>query len=312
MTRVAVVIPTLRRPAELARAIGSVFAQAGRHARPDVIVVADNDPDGSARDTVDRLRDQSQIPITYVHVPKPGVATARNAALAATDAALIAFLDDDEVATEGWLTALIEAQAGLGADVVFGPIQGRAPDAAPSMRPYLERFFSRSGPQVDQLIEAPYGCGNALFVRDRTLTGPHPFDAATDESGGEDDALFQSLAHRGVRWGWAADAWVEEAAPAHRANLSYALARAFAFGQGPSQQAARERDWLGLARWMGIGAGQSVLFGLVAAGRWVTGGADRVDWADRAVRGLGKLLWMKPFEPRFYGLAELKRAQRST
>ena len=312
MTRVAVAIPTLRRPVELTRAIRSVLAQSGPHARPDVIVIADNDPDASARAVVTAMSAQTDISIIYVHVPTPGVATARNAALLATDAELIAFLDDDEIASPEWLTTLIQAQVQLGADVVFGPIQGRAPGATASVRPYLERFFSRAGAPVNQLIEAPFGCGNSLFVRAGTLIGPTPFDTSTDQSGGEDDALFQDLAMRGVKWGWAAKAWVEEAAPAHRANLSYALARAFAFGQGPSQKAARDQDWFGLARWMGIGAGQSVLFGLVAASQWLTGRADRADWTDRAVRGLGKLFWMKPFEPRFYGLAELKRVQRST
>ena len=133
-----------------------------------------------------------------------------------------------------------------------------------------------------------------------------------DQSGGEDDALFQTLADQGAIWGWASNAWVEEAAPAHRANLSYALTRAFAFGQGPSQKAARERDWPGLIRWMVIGAGQTLVFGGVAAAHWLTGRASRADWTDRAARGLGKLFWMSPFEPKLYGLAELKRAERSS
>lgn len=308
----SVVIPTLRRPVELGRAIRSVMAQTGAHARPDSLVVADNDPEGSARGLVQQLADGAAFPIVYVHAPKPGVATARNAALAATDADLIAFLDDDEIASPGWLTALVEAREALRADVVFGPIQGRAPTATAWQRPYLERFFGREGPDADRLIDEPYGCGNALFLRATTLSGPAPFDVGTDQSGGEDDALFQALGKRGVAWGWASKAWVEEAAPAHRANLSYALTRAFAFGQGPSQKAARERDWAGLVRWMAIGAGQTVVFGGVAAAQWLTGRSSRAEWTDRAARGLGKLFWMSPFEPKLYGVAELKRAERAS
>jgi hypothetical protein len=308
----SVVIPTLRRPVELERAIRSVMAQTGVHAIPDSLVVADNDPEGSARAQVETLAREAAFPIVYVHAPKPGVATARNAALAATDAELIAFLDDDEIASPGWLTALVEAREALKADVVFGPIQGRAPTATPWQQPYLERFFGREGPDADRRISEPFGCGNALFLRRTTLEGPAPFDVRTDQSGGEDDALFQSLGKRGAVWGWASKAWVEEAAPAHRANLSYALTRAFAFGQGPSQKAARERDWTGLIRWMAIGAGQSIVFGSVAAAQWVTGRPSRADWTDRAVRGLGKLFWMSPFEPKLYGAAELKRAVRSS
>lgn len=312
MTRLSVIIPTLRRPTELERAVRSVMAQTGAHAQPDSLVVADNDPAASARETVDRLAAEATFPIVYVHAPKPGVATARNAALAATDAELIAFLDDDEIASPGWLTALVEAREALDADVVFGPIQGRAPSAQAWQQPYLERFFSRAGPASDQTIDEPYGCGNALFLRATTLMGDPPFDVSADQSGGEDDALFQVLVGRGVVWGWASKAWVEEAAPPHRATLNYAFTRAFAFGQGPSQTAARRRDWASLVRWMGIGAGQTVVFGTVAAVQWLTGRSSRAYWTDRAARGLGKLFWMKPFEPKLYGLAELRRAQRSS
>lgn len=311
MSRLAVVIPTLRRPAALEAAVRSVMAQTGTGGSPDELVVADNDPDASARATVARLAREARFPIRYVHAPRPGVATARNAALAATDAELIAFLDDDEIASPQWLAALRATQAALGCEVVFGPIQGRTPSASDAIRPYLERFFSRSGPRADTLIDAPYGCGNSLFVRQRTLVGPVPFDPGADQSGGEDDALFQVLETQGIRWGWSSDAWVDETAPPHRATLAYAFTRAFAFGQGPTQQAARDQNWLAVLRWMLIGAGQATAFGAVAAFRWLAGKSDRADWTDRAVRGLGKLVWMKPFEPQFYGLAELRRAQRS-
>lgn len=311
MSRLAVITPTLRRPQSLETAIRSVMAQTGPLGRPDEMIIADNDPDGSARETVERLRSEAPFPLIYVHAPKPGVATARNAALAATDASLIAFLDDDEIAAPGWLTALRQTQSELDAQVVFGPIQGRAPGAADANRPYLERFFGRDGPRVDGFIGAPFGCGNSLFVRAGTLDGTPPFDVAADQTGGEDDALFQRLGQQGVRWGWSAKAWVEEAAPPHRANLSYALTRAFAFGQGPSQTAARQGDWIGVLRWMAIGTAQVIVFGSAAAVQWLIQSPRKADWTDRAARGLGKLFWMKPFEPRFYGAAELKRTQRA-
>ena len=52
---------------------------------------------------------------------------------------------------------------------------------------------------------------------------------------------------------------------------------------------------------MAVGAAQTVLFGLVAAAKWVARTPDRADALDRAARGLGKLLWFPPFKPRFYG-----------
>jgi succinoglycan biosynthesis protein ExoM len=307
MSDVAVIVPTLRRPESLERALRSIFAQTGVADRVSEIVVVDNDPVGSAAATVDALRSGSPWPLTCVHAPRPGVATARNAGLAATDAPLIAFLDDDEAASPGWLAALLRARAETGADAVFGPITGRAPDAAPWLKPWLERFFGREGPERTGLIDQPFGCGNSLMVRATALPGPAPFDTGADQAGGEDDALFAALAARGGRFGWAADACVEEFAPAHRATLTYALARAFAYGQGPSQTAAAAKDWPAVARWMAIGAGQTAVFGTASAALTLMASPKRAEMYDRTARGIGKLFWMKGFEPSFYGAREVAR-----
>lgn len=304
---VAVIIPTLRRPEGLSRALESLFVQTEVADRLCEIVVADNDPSGSAAATVDALRARSPWPLVYAHAPVPGVATARNAGLRATDAPLIAFLDDDEAAAPDWLAQLLAAQTETGADVVFGPIRGRAPDAAEWLKPYLEHFFGRAGPTSTRLIDQPFGCGNSLMVRRSALPGTAPFDVAADQAGGEDDALFAALADRGGRFGWAAGAWVDEIAPAHRATLRYALARAFAFGQGPSQTAAARRDWPGVIRWMVIGAAQMLLWACAAVPYLIVRSPRRAWALDRMARGLGKLFWMKGLEPHFYGTRELTR-----
>ncbi|HEY1072379.1 glycosyltransferase family 2 protein [Brevundimonas sp.] len=309
---VAVIIPTLRRPESLKRAVLSALFQTGVSDRLREIVVIDNDPQASSRETVKSLTDEATVPIIWRHAPCPGVATARNEGLAATTAPLIAFLDDDEAASPGWLAALLSAQTTTGADAVFGPIRGRVPDGTGWTRPYLERFFGREGPTVTQVIDAPYGCGNALLVRATALPGDAPFNVAADQSGGEDDALFAALAARGGRFGWAADAWVDEFAPPHRATLGYALTRAFAYGQGPSQTAAASRDWPGVARWMAVGAAQAVAWGVAALGLTLIGSPKRAEMLDRTARGVGKIFWMKGFEPHFYGARELARLERET
>ena len=309
---VAVIIPTLRRPEMLERAVRSVLGQTGVANRLREIVVVDNDPQATARDVTTRLAAEASVPIIWRHAPRPGVATARNQGLAVTTASLIAFLDDDESASPDWLKALLSAQAQTGADAVFGPIRGRVPDGTGWTRSYLERFFSREGPDQTQLIDIPHGCGNSLLVRATALPGAAPFNAAADRSGGEDDALFAALKARGGRFGWAADAWVDEFAPPHRATLRYALARAFAYGQGPSQTAAAAREWPSVARWMAIGAAQTVVWGAAALGLTLIASPRRAELLDRCARGLGKLFWMKGFEPHFYGERELTRLDRQS
>jgi succinoglycan biosynthesis protein ExoM len=307
---IAVLIPTMRRPESLERALRSVFAQTGVADRMREILVIDNDPRGSARSLVEALQADSPYSLIYCPEPRPGVATARNTGLTQTTAPLIAFLDDDEAAEPDWLSRLIAAQERLGADVVFGPIRGRVPDGTGWAADYLERFFGREGPDQTRLIDHAYGCGNSLMVRAKALPGPAPFDTSADRSGGEDDALFQALEARGGRFGWAADAWVDEFAPPHRATLGYALTRAFAYGQSPSQLAARDGKPLQILRWMLIGAAQTGVWGLAAGLLTLTGSPLRAEMLDRAARGLGKVLWFKGLEPQFYGARELARLDR--
>jgi succinoglycan biosynthesis protein ExoM len=307
MQAVCVLIPTMRRPESLARALRSVFAQEGLNGRTVSIVIVDNDPAGTARATVDTVRPECPFPLAYRHEPRPGVATARNSGLAETDAPLIAFIDDDEAASRGWLAALLRAQEATGADAVFGPIVGRIPDESGWAAAYLQRFFGREGPVSTGVIDHGYGCGNSLMVRATALPGPAPFDASADQTGGEDDALFAALQARGGRFGWAHDAWVEEFAPPHRATMHYALSRAFAYGQGPSQTAAKARDWPGVFRWMLIGAAQTVVWGAASVALTLIAHPRRADMMDRTARGLGKVFWMRGFEPQLYGARELRR-----
>ena len=305
---VCILVPTLRRPESLDRALRSVFQQTGVTERVREIVVVDNDPLGSASAMVAALKASSPWPLIYRHAPNPGVATVRNVGLAATQAPLIAFLDDDQVAAPTWLAGMLDAQTSTGADVVFCQTRGQVSDVEPWLRPYLERFFGREGPEQTGLIDCPpYGCGNSLMVRGTALPGEFPFDPAFDQAGGEDDAVFASLASRGGRFAWATGAWVDEVALPHRATLRYALTRAFAYGQGPSQTAAQAGDWLNVARWMAIGLSQTVLWGLAAIAMTVIAHPARAELMDRTARGLGKIFWMKGFEPRFYGARELAR-----
>jgi succinoglycan biosynthesis protein ExoM len=301
-----VLVPTLRRPESLERALRSLFAQDRAVELIASIVVVDNSPEASARKTVDALRPDCPAPLIFVHEPCPGVATARNAGLQASDAPLVAFLDDDEEAPPAWLAALHATHQALGTAVTFGPVRGVAPDARPRERAYMERFFSRFGPAASGPIDHPFGCGNSMMTRAVALAGPAPFDTDMDASGGEDDRLFARLSAQGARYGWAAEAWVHEYAPAHRATLGYTLKRAFGYGQSPCQIAAQARKPLGVAFWMAVGAAQALVFAPVAAGLLLAGHARGAEFADRAARGLGKLFWTKKLD--FYGQAEIQRS----
>jgi len=300
---ISLAIPTQRRPVGLAVAVRSTFRQTGVDVARLELVIVDNDAVPSAQALAQTLAAEAPFPLRYVHEPAPGVANARNAALAAASGEMIAFLDDDEEAAPGWLAALIETQRRYGADVVFGPVQARAPERIVRHRQYLEQFFSREGPAEAGVIAHFYGCGDSL-VRRAALPHPtHAFLASRNEVGGEDDYLFAVMKHAGARFAWAPQALVYEDPVPERLTLKYAMARAFAFGQGPTYGclSSDPPDWPGVARWMAIGCAQFAVFGLFAAFQWLRGAPHRAFALDRSLRGLGKVFFGGPFALKFYG-----------
>ncbi|NBB17499.1 glycosyltransferase [Caulobacter sp. SLTY] len=297
---VSLVVPTQRRPGGLETAVRSLFAQTGLDLATVELIVADNDAVPSAQPLIEALTPDAPLPVTYVHEPRAGVANVRNAALAVARGQWIAFLDDDEEAPAGWLADLMEAQALLGADVVFGPVRGRAPEKV-RHRAYLEDFFSRHGPADTRLLDSWYGCGNSLIRRAALPHPTAPFDPSRNASGGEDDLLFAQMANAGASFGWAHKAFVWEDPVPARLTLAYALRRAFAYGQGPSEHCAAEKNIGGILRWMLAGLVQTALWAPVVAIKWALLAPDRAMPLDRLMRGLGKTFWFPPFSQTFYG-----------
>lgn len=293
MRGLSVLIPTFRRPEGVLRAVRSVFAQATPETE---VVVVDNAPEHSARHAIETLAREAPCTFVWAHERRAGVAHARNAALALATGDLIAWLDDDQEAPRGWLSALARTQRETGADAVFGPVAARATGAHAD---YFEALYARSGPATSGPCEAPYGMGNSLVTR--AALGEAPFDPRANETGGEDDRFFAALAARGGKFAWSAEGGVVEHVDPARLNVRHALKRAFAYGQGPCETAYDRRNYAALARHMSVGAAQGALFGAAAAGAWALRRDNALDLADRAARGLGKVLWFRP--QKFYGAA---------
>ena len=297
MTAISVLIPTFRRPDAFLRAARSVMAQEGVDGLE--LIAIDNSPEGSARPAFETLEGEAKIPFHWAHEPRPGVAHARNAALKLARGKLVAWLDDDEEAPPHWLASLIAVRRTTGAQSVFGPVRARAPAGAPNAR-FHEALYARSGPSESGLAETACGIGNSLQPR-LMFDEPQPFDPRANETGGEDDALFNAWAEAGARFAWAADAWVVEHLGAERTTLRHGLKRAFAYGQGPCETAWSTRAHASLVRHMLIGAAQMICFGAAALIVFAGSTPRALALLDRAARGAGKVLWFWP--QRFYGEA---------
>lgn len=100
---ISVVIPTFRRPALLAEALASVLNQTGVTIE---VVVVDDCPDGSARETVEAVKDPR---VTYIRNPNPTggkPSVVRNLGWPRTGGMYIHFLDDDDIVPEGHYSAV--------------------------------------------------------------------------------------------------------------------------------------------------------------------------------------------------------------
>ena len=298
MIEISVLIPTFRRPDSFVRAARSVFAQRG--VQNVELVAIDNSPEGSALDAFRALDGETPIPFRWAQAPKPGVAQARNVALAFARGRHVAWLDDDEEAAPQWLAALLAVREQTGAQSVFGPVAAQAPAGAPNAD-FFEDLYSRRGPRNNAISPRAYGIGNSL--QPRSMFEELPFDPRADQTGGEDDALFAAWAEAGATFAWAADAWVTEHLQPERTRLQHGLKRAFAYGQGPCETAWEKRRYAALARHMGVGALQTLAFGAASA---LVAGASKphaLSLLDQAARGAGKVFWF--MEQRFYGEALL-------
>ena len=302
MDRISVLIPTLNRPACLQRALASVAAQEGLEGFELDVVVVDNSPDGSSLSRMAPMWPS----VRFLHEPRPGVANARNAGVAAARGRWIAFLDDDEEASPRWIASLLAAAKSSGADAIFGPIEGRAEGEAEigGFFPYFSRAIEAPDGADITAMSAILGTNNSMFDRERCLDGGATFDPTLNESGGEDSLLLQKLKLRGRRFAWASHARVIEWAPPRRLNWAYVRKRKFLSGQIRVfvQHMASPGRWDVVAGWMAVGLAQFLISG-AAALALKPFAPDRAAKAEAAAYGgLGKVFWQRGFRPALYGM----------
>lgn len=300
---ISIIVPTYKRPEDITRALGSAVTQdTGRYSFE--IIVADNDPLGSAYDAVHAIMGRNaKVDLIYIHVPEPGVSNARNGALKVAKGRFLIFLDDDMEANADWAFQLADAAERLSSAIVFGPVEAVMPDGDNPLYPHMQPLFSRTGDFADGHINALFGTGGCLIDRGQCSLPSPAFDPTLNEVGGEDDAMFAHILAQGAKIGWTTKAIAVEHIPTHRSTPAYVWTRNFAFGQGPSQNEADKgfSGAFGVMKWMGVGVVQAFIYGPQYLLRRVLGRADYIRSYARLSQAIGKVLWFDGFSPRLYG-----------
>ncbi len=302
---VSVVIPTLNRHKALERALGCIVAQQLPSDTAAEIVVVDNSVDANAQALVAQLAADARLPIRYVSVPKPGIATARNAGIAAARGEWIAFIDDDETGGPHWLAALLAVARRGEYDAVFGPVSARADDnleIGPFAAYFARGVTAEDGGDVTHRA-AYLGTNNSLFAASICAVPGGPFEERLNSIGGEDSLFLQRLVNEGRRFGWASGAEVTEWVPPRRLDWAYVRRRRFLSGQIRTfvHEMASPRSRLSVARWMMVGVAQAIVSGALSLLLEPINPPAARHHRIAACGGLGKIFWMTRFRGSLYG-----------
>jgi len=236
---VVIAVLTYRRPEDISLALPRLAAQAetldGGPLPAATVLVIDNDPAASARAAVQDIAATLRPGLVrYAHEPRPGIAAARNRALAdAGTAALLVFIDDDEVPSERWLSQLVELQRRSGAAAVVGPVIS---EYEHEPEPWIQagRFFRRRRLATGTRLTVAATNNLLLDLRQIRALGLS-FDERFGLSGGSDTLFTRQLVQRGGSMLWCDEAVVVDRVPASRLTRGWVLRRALRSGNSAAR-----------------------------------------------------------------------------
>lgn len=279
MRRIDVGVCTFRRP-DLTKTLASLASQALPANCAMRVIVADNDAEAEAAARTAAAATELGLDLAYVHAPARNISIARNACLDAAQGEWLAFLDDDETASPGWLAALLtEAEAG-GWDAVLGPVKAVYGAEAPPWIAAGDFHSTHPAPFRGRICKGY--AGNVLIRREAVVSRRLRFDARLGRQGGEDDDFFYRLTDAGGTIGYAASAVAYEQVPPARASLRWLLVRSFRTGQTHGRRLLQRHAGLGRLLQLGlaglktavcVGGAAAMVYSPRARGRWLVRGS---------------------------------------
>ncbi len=224
-TTVTIGVPTYRRPELLGALLRTLHARIAECSELDVsidVLIVDNDPEGTARE----VSTNTDLPVRYVIEPTPGIVAARNRILdECADRDMVAFIDDDEVPRESWLSSLLTVWRQYGADAVMGRVISVFDD---TVDPWLlaSGTFRRPPRQTGTVLPVAAAGNLLLDLRSVRRLGLR-FDPALGLGGGEDTLFSRQLVQRGGLIVWCNESETEDHVVAARLSRAWAAQRAF-------------------------------------------------------------------------------------
>ena len=255
--RISAVVCTRNRREHLRRAIAGLLAQTLDRSRYEIVVVDNGSTDGTP--SVVSSADGCGVRLRYVYEPRLGLSHARNAAIAAAEGDLVAFLDDDAVPAAAWLETVVETFSR--ADVRIGCLQGHVEPvwAAPRPKWLVDGLLGYVSvcdwsPEETVLGEHQFVvAANVTFPR-RLLLDIGGFSAALGRQGanllsGEEEEVRRLIENRGFVTYYSPLASVKHLVHATRLTRRWFVRRAY--WQGVTAGLIGRPDWRRASRTFG-------------------------------------------------------------
>ena len=192
------------------------------------IIIADNDPEGSARPIVDEFIAMGHIPVYYEVEARQGIPFARNKVLNTAriqGVTELAFIDDDEYVDARWLTILWDYYCTRKVDVVWGWVKMVYPAHTPEWI-VDGHIFQLPKNKTGMQYYTAY-TNNVLFNFTKIVNGYGIYFDENCGSFGEDEDFFMRAANHGVVIHYLAEAVVFEPLDDKRMKVAYYLKRLF-------------------------------------------------------------------------------------
>jgi len=243
LTKLVVVVCTMRRPEMLKRCLESLAALEKPDGCSVEIVVVENDVEPRSLAVVESIRQSRDVQLTYMREPQGGIPFARNAGIRgalALDADWIALIDDDETAGPDWLKTLYATCKDFSADVASGPVKRDYEISPPKWWPGPS---NRSWPTGHELKGAHT---NNILMKAQLAADTGPILRFDERllAGSEDVEFFERAAHIGARIVWADGASVNEAVPISRLQPMRLLSREYMVATSQAQVSRIQRGAL--------------------------------------------------------------------
>jgi glycosyltransferase involved in cell wall biosynthesis len=118
----SIVIPTFNRSGLLAETLDCIAARC-RLAQPWEVIVVDNNSSDNTREVVESRTSSFPVPLRYLFEGAQGRSHALNAGIAASEATILVFTDDDVLVSESWLQAAVTPLLAGDVEYTGGPVR---------------------------------------------------------------------------------------------------------------------------------------------------------------------------------------------